>query len=203
MRQKPTLVLGITVVGVLAGLCQGIPTEWTGSSGGNGHFYEAFFVPGGIDWEGANSTAIEKGGYLATITSPEENTFVFSLVSGNNDFWIPVVHSKNPSFIYGEGPWLGGYCLSGNWQWVTGEPFTYSNWAPGEPSTRRDEDRLQFFGYGILIGSRWNDQPYMDPMKGYIVEYDGKPAVIPAPGAFVLGGIGIGCVTWLRRCKIL
>ncbi len=54
---------------------------------GHGHSYEAVYVPGGLIWDQANAEAQNRGGYLATITSPEENAFVYNLLSGDK-FWV-------------------------------------------------------------------------------------------------------------------
>lgn len=94
------------------------------------HFY--MVVPGAITWEDANSAA-DRGatidgtyyrGHLATITSSEENAFVYDLLT-----------EKIGS---GGRGWIGGYQLSdqtstsAGWQWVTGEDMTgYTNWDPG------------------------------------------------------------------------
>ena len=51
----------------------------------NGHCYEAVLAPG-VSWDQAQSACVVRGGHLATITSAEENAFVFSLVSGNPSF---------------------------------------------------------------------------------------------------------------------
>jgi hypothetical protein len=62
------------------------------------------------------------------------------------------------------GYWLGAYQPlgseepAGGWEWVTGEPFAHSNWAPGRPSDSSGEDRLHFFVEGTgLRGPTWND----------------------------------------------
>ena len=74
MRTKSILV----VVMALASISNAVPVEWPVSSGGNGHFYEPIIVPGGTTWSQANTSANAAGGYLATITSDDENTFVFN-----------------------------------------------------------------------------------------------------------------------------
>src|SRR3954453_3362270 len=100
---------------------------------GNGHQYEAVLVSQGLSWFDAEQ-AVEARGcgwYLATLTSKAEDQFVFGLIKKNPNF-----------FIESNGPWLGGYQKDsihengGDWAWVTGELFTYTNWAKGEPSNR-------------------------------------------------------------------
>ena len=58
------------------------PVQWPA----NGHYYEVISVPGGIAWDDANAAATVVGRYLATIHSPAENDFVFSLVDFS-EFW--------------------------------------------------------------------------------------------------------------------
>ena len=142
---------------------------------GTGHWYEPVLVPSGIQWPEANAAATARGGYLCTITNASENTFVASLV----DVTYYSGLSINNDIL---GPWLGGFrhANESQWQWVTGEPFTYVDWYPGQPDGYGgSEQRLQFYARAS-IGSTWGDHPgtpisgYSLP-RGYIVEYDHPP----------------------------
>ena len=172
----------------MGGICRATLVEWPISSGGNGHFYEVVVVPEGIDWGSANSEAIAAGGYLATITSEAENDFIFDLVRVFEEFWSPRIW---PEWLplYLNGPWLGGFQpegspeLAGNWQWVTGEPFVFSNWATGEPDNWDQDDRLQMYAGGTLNdNSKWNDHLGVWHTHGYVVE-------IPELGTLLLLGL--------------
>jgi hypothetical protein len=152
-----------------SGPCPAGTVEWD-----NGHCYEAVLAQG-LSWEDAQADCEARGGYLATITSAEENAFVFSLVSGDDDFWFI------DGFGNGLGPWLGGYQVSGSaepdggWRWVTDEPFDYTNWETGQPDNFGiGQDHLRFFKMGGLKGDRWDDTELNTPGRpqGYICEGD-------------------------------
>jgi hypothetical protein len=63
--------------------------------------------------------------------------------------------------------------------WVTGEPFTYKNWAPGQPNNNQNEDRIQFGGQADRSWA-WNDigQNNTNFTRGFIVEYDRHPNAV-------------------------
>lgn len=144
------------------------PAQWSVSEGGNGHFYEVVAVPEGLTWPQANSAAGLRGGYLATITSPEENDFVFNQIN-YTVYW-------NES----RGPWIGGYQADGSvepdggWQWISGEPFVYTNWSPGQPNNSNGHEKCLHFGWGeTTVCSTWNDQPDgFNGIHAYMVEYE-------------------------------
>ncbi|MBN2457426.1 MAG: PEP-CTERM sorting domain-containing protein [Sedimentisphaerales bacterium] len=194
MRSR-NVTIWVMMLICLSGMCKTTMVEWSIDDGGNGHFYEAVLATDGIDWESANVAEIEAGGYLATLTSAAENAFAFDLVKDDINFWHGVPNSHNPSFIYWEGPWLGGVREpDGTWGWVTGEPFIYTNWAPGEPTDVPAADRLAFFGYGSIANPEWNDDKHGESSyKGYIVEY------IPEPTTFLLLGLGAVMVKRSRK----
>lgn len=173
---------------LLASAAHAAPVQWAG----NGHWYEAVSVPGGISWTQANAAAQAAGGYLATATSSAENAFIFSLVD-SAFFWNQEPGGSNL------GPWLGGYQTSdngstpaANWTWVTGEPWVFTVWHSGEPNnfTGAAENYLSYKCYGPpgCRIARWNDLPdaiseYGTAVIGYVIEYNSLASVLDPAGS--------------------
>ena len=151
--------------------CPSGTVTWT-----NGHCYQAVLAPG-VSWDDAQAECVARGGHLVTITSEEENAFVFSLVDGDSSFWY--VDALNN----GLGPWLGAYQPDGSaepdggWRWVTDEPFVYTHWEPGQPDEGGggSQNRLRFIKIGGVMGDGWDDGESDNPLahrRGYIYEHD-------------------------------
>jgi hypothetical protein len=167
------------------------PVQWSG----NGHWYEAIHMPAGITWQNARDAALSLGGYLATTTSAEENAFVYSLVL-DEQLWVNIGN--------GQGPWLGGYQPagspepSGGWAWVTGEPWSYTNWAFNQPDNGDNaETGLEFFKWGPSgTGPFWNDYKndanlFSQPRPvAYVVEYLPEPSSLALSVAGAIAVIG-------------
>jgi surface protein len=111
----------------------------------NGHSYYLSNVAS--DWNTARLKARELGGYLVSINNEAENNFVFGLLPDWN-YWIG---------LSDEGQ-------EGVWQWDSGEPYIYSNWATNEPNNLGNEDYAIFWG-----NNQWNDIGGSDNRK-YILE---------------------------------
>lgn len=143
----------------------------------NGHLYDAVAAEDGINWTDARAAAeaLNSGGcqgYLASITSVEENSFILSE--------FPAV----APFI-GNGYWIGAFQDPGTspadagWMWVSGEDFAFADWAPDAPDDNGplgDQDAIGFFavsdgGFGSVV--KWNDFNQTETTPGYVVEFDG------------------------------
>jgi hypothetical protein len=156
----------------------------------NGHYYER--IDKDITWTAAKSEAegmtfMDVHGHLATITSNAENSWIVENLGGP----LTLDH------------WLGGYLYDGKWTWVTGEPWGYTNWWPGEPNNLTGwESVLEFDdaeGNPPDPGF-WNDFDVRAGEDGYIVEFDAKP--VPIVSTFWLLGTGFfGFVALLKKSK--
>ena len=148
---------------------------------GKEHIYEVKGSSGvNISWTAARAAARVSEydtlrGYLATITSAEENAFIASKVT--KDTWIGA--SDDPGIT-------GGSALQ--WYWISGGPegpryfFNqtgtgggtaiggyYNNWASGEPN---NYNSLESWAHMYADGS-WNDFPDNNSVDYYLVEYGG------------------------------
>jgi len=109
--------------------------QWKVSDGGNGHWYQR--VPGPVTWPTGRNICASAGGHLATVTSSAENNFVAAANAGTN------------AFLGAERSASCGGCFV----WVTGEPWVYTNWLPGEPNNNPNEPYLQYWQQS----AGWND----------------------------------------------
>ncbi len=125
----------------------------------NGHgYYESndFYL-----WTESRDLSMGLGGHLVTITSPEENTFIYNNLRQPLDSW---------------GAWIGLYNTGtpGSFAWVTGEPFSYSNWNRNEPNNQNGsatfiaEPYVHILGYDFF--NRWND--IHNRYQQFIAEFD-------------------------------
>ncbi|MBK8167942.1 MAG: hypothetical protein IPK64_18510 [bacterium] len=132
------------------------PIQWPASEGGNGHWYG--IVDARLSWTAARADAAARGGHLATITSQAELDFI----------WTNLHPIRS---------WLGGI-RDGGWRWITGEPWAYTNWYPGEPNGGASEPYLQF-SPGLPYNGTWNDNSNCGHVSGcdqpYLIEYDQHP----------------------------
>lgn len=118
----------------------------------NGNHYELVTAP--LNWNAARAAAELRtfqgvNGHLVTITNGQEQEFMVQTFGAS-------MREK----------YTGGFEVDMVWQWVTGEPFSFSNWAPGEPN---GGGVINFHGANSL-GS-WNDVPTFEVL-GYFVEYE-------------------------------
>ncbi|MCD8004031.1 MAG: hypothetical protein LUG88_09030 [Clostridia bacterium] len=121
----------------------------------NGHYYCVF--DDNVTWTEAEALCESLGGYLATITSEEEQEFIYEYSSGQN-------------------LWIGGYREDDEtvWMWVTGETWSYTNWDSGEPNNSSNvisnENRVVLWNDGY-----WNDlnDENTSESGGYICEWGG------------------------------
>ena len=111
----------------------------------NGHSY--YRSTGTATWTTARANCAAMGGYLVTITSAAEQSFIFNIWPSG---WIGLTDEVT----------------EGTWRWVTGETYSYKNWNSGEPNNAGNEDYVQFVSNG-----RWNDLPNNVSLP-YVLEFN-------------------------------
>src|SRR5262245_40858702 len=87
----------------------------------NGHSY--YVLDDMVTWFAAETQAVTLGGHLVTINDAAENAWIMSTLA-----------------VSGQIYWIGAHddAAEGSFEWVSGEPWGYTQWGPGEP----DDDAI-------------------------------------------------------------
>ena len=136
------LVLALCVVittGVSNSAVAGEALQWRIEGGGNGHWYQRFDAAVEVNWIESRNAAVSGGGYLVTLTSSAEQTWVTAhFVTG-----LPTCSPA--SWATPRSAWIGLFQdrqspsysePAGGWRWVTDEPFQFR--APATRDGRAD-----------------------------------------------------------------
>ena len=175
-------ILGFTILVLGTSLVSADPIQWPVAEGGNGHWYEAIDINDGVTRAEANSHAVSLGGYLVTLTSSQEDAWVY-----NN------VDVTTPRYTYDR--WIGAYQdtnapdysePAGGWRWENGDIWSYSNWSNGLDNNDVSYPEEEFAHYCGGCGGSWNDILDVDYSgnsirKNFLVEWDSVPAVDTGP----------------------
>lgn len=192
IKKNPWLVVaGLLVTLGWVGTASAVPVQWNV----NGHYYEVIDYKDALNWDEANRDAQTREynglrGHLVTLTSAEENDFVWQLLTG--------MVAQDYEYY-----WLGGYQTDaavepyGDWSWVTTEAWSYESWHAGEPNNDSPLDLGQnwlHYWDSNAVGE-WDDTDFNAFMVGYVVEYDSfnlrDDVSVPAPMTALLFGIGL------------
>jgi hypothetical protein len=128
-----------------------------------GHRYQV--AAESCSWNEAMEKAKALGGHLAAITSEEEARFVADIV-------------RPHLLVAWSSCWLGGRRTGdGQWEWITGEDFAYTDWMKGEPNARSANAVIvAWLPDGKSNTVNWNDTydtGKADPnCRGFVVEWD-------------------------------
>jgi hypothetical protein len=137
----------------------------------NGHFYKP--VTTGVTYTAARAAALTttfKGqtGYLVTITSADENSFIFVNVPQANIWFAATDEVTDGKWVIDAGPEKGMVMKTSNGQTAGNIAGVYNNWAGGEPNGYNHSEDYAVTNWNGQ--STWNDlsNNWSNP---YIIEY--------------------------------
>ena len=137
----------------------------------NGHFYKP--ITTGDTYTGARAASLLttfKGqtGYLVTITSADENSFIFANVPQANIWFAATDEVIDGTWVIDAGPEKGTVMKTQNGQLNGNIPGVYNNWAQGEPNGANGSENYTVAKWNGAAS--WNDlsNNWNNP---YVIEY--------------------------------
>ena len=125
----------------------------------NGHFYQIFEHPDGIEWDDARAQCEALGGYLVIIDDAEENDFLTSIGVAKRRFHLGASDAD----------------IEGDWRWIDGSPMTYQNWREHHPA-KHPAEYARETNYLMAVPfqwPQWSNGP--SRAEGFICEWDRLP----------------------------
>jgi hypothetical protein len=138
-------------------------------NGVNGHFYRP--ISSGATYTNARSASLNttfKGqtGYLVTITSADEDAFIYNNVPQSQIWFALTDEVTEGQWRIDAGPEKGTLIKTSNGQTSGNIVGQYNNWAGGEPNNSGNED----YAVTKWNGTQWNDLPNAFNCP-YVIEY--------------------------------
>lgn len=167
----------------------------------NKHYYSA--INAEITWEDAKEYCEILGGHLATVTDSVEEPAIEKTAIHFHEYYLGGTDSNK----------------EGDWKWVTGEDWHYTNWEKGKPDNQtrfldkyvktKGEDYLvyrNFLDFKISV-KKWDDcienladYTDYDYLVGFVCEWDTMPV---NPYIIVLGDVDLdGAITIMDTSAI-
>lgn len=174
--------------------------QWISGPGANNHYYQYIGqIKSFSDALAAATFAPPISGYtahLATITSQEEQDFIFALVGRNQFIWIAGSDADNE----GTWKWVAGP-EAGQTFWKDGTTLTYANWGVAEPNNSGSGEH--FLILNNLGTGTWNDSPsQFGNALGYVVEWSPSAlGVVPEPATWAMLILGFGLTGGAMRAR--
>jgi hypothetical protein len=143
-------------------------------NGTNGHFYRPITATNErTTYTNARSRSLQttfKGqqGYLVTITSADEDQFIFNNVPAINVWFAATDEVIDGRWVIDAGPERGTVMKTSNGQFTGNIPGVYNNWAPGEPNGSNGSENYAVAKWNGA--ANWNDlsNNWSNP---YVIEY--------------------------------
>ena len=126
----------------------------------NKHHYYYYTITHNYTWDQAKAQAEAMGGYLWSVNSQSEHEAVAQMYQSQSAVCCEAFN--------------GAYKENGTWNWHSGEPFIYTNWASGQPDNPNGDSRIRVqWGWSDLNGTpgQWEDYGNGWDTQKYIVEF--------------------------------
>ncbi len=144
----------------------------------DGRYYARYDT--GYIWEDVEALCESYGGHLLTITSAEERDFVKELLKDGtkSTYWLGATDVET----------------EGDFRWVTGEEWDFTDWAPLEPNNDGAEDYVEIETWSDY---RWNDGErdgdygmFSKSNHGFVCEWESD--AVNVVGYVYINGIKVG-----------
>jgi len=169
MKRLPVLLITLSILFVFSSYAGAAPIF----NDTTGHWYDTVYG----EWNMAETNAEALGGNLVTINDAGEQDWLIRNFGSDRYYWIGLTKVED------------------RWGWLSGDPLTYVNWAPGQPDNGGHGEYVAVMNYNGA--GRWND--YCSNCTDIGIAEWGSSNV-PEPTTLILVGTGLTALAaWKMR----